>query len=136
MLPPELPIPLIATLALALYALAFIAGGIYYLEQRVARIRDQFPKHAPIARLTGGVALGIGLLAAVALAGHLITGAGQFRLGALVATGAGAVFWIHRCSVDTTPLSRIRDGAMVFVCVALVALTRWWLALTQGQPLP
>ena len=128
-LPLDLPLPLIVPITLGLYALAFIAGGIYYLEQRVARIRDQFPRRALLATLTGSAALGIGLLAAISTAGHVLTGAAQFQLAALVATSAGAVFWIHRISVDLTPLGRARDGAMAFVCASLAALTRWWIAL-------
>ena len=50
---------------LGVYALAFIAGGIYYLEQRAARMRDLFPKYGPLAQLIGWTALGIGLLAAI-----------------------------------------------------------------------
>jgi hypothetical protein len=113
--------------ALGIYALAFIAGGIYYLEQRVARIRDQFPKRAILARMVGYAALLIGLLAAVSVAGHLITGRDSFRLGALVAAVAGIAFWVHHLHIDLTSGERTRDVLLSLVCIGLAAATRWWI---------
>ena len=113
--------------ALALYALAFIAGGIYYLEQRVARIRDQFPKRGLLARLVGYTAMAIGLLAAISVGGHMTSNRSDFRLGALVAVAAGIVFWIHHLHIDLTSGERIRDGLLTMICTVLTALTYWWI---------
>jgi hypothetical protein len=112
---------------LGLYALAFIAGGIYYLEQRVARIRDQFPKQGPLAKLTGYAALGIGILTAISIGGHFLNKSPDYRMGALVATVAGVGFWIYHVYVDLTPISRVRDGILVFICATLAILTVWWI---------
>jgi hypothetical protein len=120
------PLSVLAPSALALYALAFIAGGIYYLEQRVARIRDQFPKRGPIARLTGWAALAIGLLAALSVGGHLVLSSGDYRLGALVAAVAGVAFWVHHLYLDLITLERIRDALLALICVALAALIYTW----------
>lgn len=119
-------------LTLGLYALAFIAGGVYYLEQRVSRIRDQFPRQGPLAFLTGIAALGIGLLMALAIGPYFIGAhvAGlDFRMAALVATVAGVGFWVYRIYIDTTPLARVRDGAMAFVCAAIVLVAIWWVSI-------
>ena len=111
---------------LIVYALTFVAGGIYYLEQRVARVRDQFPRRALFARLTGYAALAIGLLTAVSIGGHLIHPEGDHRLGALVAVSAGVVFWIHRLSAELTGVHRIRDILLALACSSLTGLTAWW----------
>jgi len=121
-----LPISILVPGALGLYALAFIAGGIYYLEQRVARIRDQFPKRGILARLVGYAALAIGLLTAVSVGGHLITANDSFRLGALVAVVAGIAFWVHHLHIDLTTGERIRDALLSLVCAGLAVITRWW----------
>ena len=121
-----LPISILVPGALGLYALAFIAGGIYYLEQRVARIRDQFPKRGILARLVGYAALAIGLLTAVSVGGHLITANDSFRLGALVAVVAGIAFWVHHLHIDLTIGERIRDALLSLVCAGLAVITRWW----------
>ena len=117
---------------LGLYALAFIAGGVYYLEQRVSRIRDQFPEQGPLAVLTGIAALGIGVLMAIAVGAHLL-GAGfadfDFRMAALVAAVAGVGFWIYRMYLDRTPLGRIRDGSLAFICTAVVLVAIWWVRM-------
>lgn len=113
----------------ALYALIFTAGGIYYLEQRVARIRDQFPNRAPLSLLIGIAALSIGLLTTLAVAGYLLNGSIDAKLAILVATLAGVGFWIEHIYFDQTPLSRIRDGALAFICLALVAVAVWWIGL-------
>jgi hypothetical protein len=122
-----LPAGLIVNGMLGLYALAYLAGGIYYLEQRVARIRDQFPQRAPLAWLTGLASLGIGILSAAVALGHLLHPSPVYRLGVFVATLAGFAFWILRMNIDLTPLSRLRDGAMAFVCGALALIARWWM---------
>jgi|GEM_PF-5670373 len=111
----------------SLYALAFTAGGIYYLEQRVSRIRDQFPERASLSLLAGLAALGIGLLTALAVGGHLAIGGIDFKLATLVAALAGVGFWVYHIYFDQTPLSRIRDGALAFICLALVAIAVWWI---------
>lgn len=120
---------IIFPITLGLYALAFIAGGVYYLEQRVSRIRDQFPRQGPLAFLTGIAALGIGLLMALAI-GPFFVGAGfanlDFRMAALVAAMAGVGFWVYRIYIDHTPLGRVRDAAMAFVCTAVVFVAIWW----------
>ena len=111
---------------LGIYALTFIAGGIYYLEQRVSRIRDQFPQRGLLAMLTGWTALGIGFLMSIAIATHFAAPGPDSRLGALVATVAGVGFWVYRIHIDQTPLARIRDAALTFICTALAALAIWW----------
>jgi hypothetical protein len=121
------PLSILVSGILGLYALAFTAGGIYHLEQRVARIRDQFPKQGPLAALTGYAALGIGLLAALSVGGHFVDQGADFHLGALVATVAGVGFWVYRVHIDLTPLSRIRDGALASICAAIAVLTAWWI---------
>jgi len=121
-----LPVSLVTISALGVYALAFIAGGIYYLEQRVSRIRDQFPKRGPLARLVGYAALAIGLLAIVSVVGHLIAGGSHFRLGALVAVVAGVAFWVHHLYIDLTIGERIRDVLLSLLCIGLAVLTFWW----------
>lgn len=124
-LPLTVPRMLVPAL-LGVYALAFVAGGVYYLEQRVARIRDQFPRRGPIARLTGYAALGIGLLAAMAIGGHALNRGTQFQLAALVATASGVGFWVTRIHVEMTAVSRIRAGLLALLCLALTVLTAWW----------
>lgn len=112
---------------LGVYALAFLAGGIYYLEQCVASIRDQFPGRTLLARLTGLAALGIGLLASISIGGYLLYRSGECRLGVLVATVAGICFWVYRMHFDLTPAKRIRNGLLTLACVALSVLTRLWM---------
>ncbi len=109
------------------YALTFVAGGIYSLEQRVARVRDQFPGRALSAQLSGVAALAIGFLAAVSIGAHLIRPDGDYHLGALVAVGAGVAFWIHRLSTDLTAVHRIRDALLAVVCASMAALVAWWI---------
>jgi hypothetical protein len=111
---------------LGVYALAFVAGGIYYLEQRVARIRDQFPGRGLLARATGYAALIIGVLASVSIGGHLLGGGPEFRYGALMATVAGVGFWVYRIHFDLTPAGRIRASVLGLVCAALSVLAGWW----------
>ncbi len=111
---------------LSLYALAFTAGGFYYLEQRVSRIRDQFPSRAPLSFLAGVAALCIGLLMALAVAGHFWIGGIDFRMAALVSVVAGVGFWVYHIYFDQTPLSRIRDGALAFICLSLIVVAVWW----------
>jgi len=112
---------------LIIYALTFVAGGIYSLEQRVARVREQFPSRTPFARLTGYAALAIGLLAAVAIGGHLIYPEELYHFGALVSVSAGIAFWIHRLSAELTLVQRIRDALLALVCVFLAGLTARWI---------
>jgi hypothetical protein len=121
--------PVLVPALLGLYALAFVAGGVYYLEQRVARIRDQFPERGPMAVLLGYTALGIGLLAAAAVAGQLVTQELQFQLAALVATASGVGYWITRIHFAMTTASRIRAALFAVFCGALTALTGWWLSV-------
>jgi hypothetical protein len=111
---------------LGFYALAFVAGGIYYLEQQVARIRDQFPERGVLARLSGYAALGIGILAALSVGGHFMGRGPEFALGALCATMSGVAFWVVRMHGDLTILSRVRDGLLALICATLVVLTAWW----------
>jgi hypothetical protein len=111
---------------LGVYALAFIAGGIYYLEQQAARLRDLFPRYGPLATLIGWTALGIGLLAALSVGGQLLAQGATYGHGALVATGAGVGFWILRIHVDPTRVSRIRDTLLALLCALLTVLTAWW----------
>jgi hypothetical protein len=122
-----LPVSILVPSALGIYALAFIAGGIYYLEQRVARIRDQFPKRGILARMVGYTALAIGLLTAFSIGGHLITANSSFRLGALVAAVAGIAFWVHHLHIDLTTGERIRDVLLSLVCTGLTIATHWWI---------
>lgn len=124
---PSLPLSLLIPGVLGLYALAFIAGGIYYLEQRASRIRDQFPSRGPLASLTGYTALGIGMLMAFSIAGRLRTSHSDFGLGALVAAVAGVGFWVYHIHFDLTPFSRVRDGVLTFICATLAVLTAWWI---------
>ncbi len=125
---PALPVPAIVPAMLGLYALAFVAGGIYYLEQQVARIRDQFPERGVLAQLTGYAALGIGILAALSVGGHFMGRGPEFGLGALAATMSGLAFWVVRMHGDPTILCRVRDGLLAFVCAMLAVLTAWWVA--------
>jgi hypothetical protein len=124
-----LGIPLIALVpgTLGLYALAFIAGGIYYLEQRVARIHDQFPERTLLARLTGFAALAIGALAALSVGGHLLYATNVFQLGALVAAATGIAFWVHHLHIDLTALERMRDGLLALACIALTLSVYQWI---------
>ena len=112
---------------LGVYALAFVAGGVHYLEQRVARIRDQFPRRGPIATLIGYAALGIGLLAALAVAGHLLNKGAQFQWAALVATASGVSFWVTRVHIEMTTAGRIRAALLAILCLALTVLTACWI---------
>jgi hypothetical protein len=123
---PALPVPIVVPAMLGFYALAFIAGGIYYLEQQVARIRDQFPERGILARLIGYAALSIGILTALSVGGHLLGRGPEFGLGALAATMSGLAFWVVRMHGDPTIRSRVRDGLLAFVCAMLVVLTAWW----------
>jgi hypothetical protein len=125
--------PALVPVLLGIYALAFIAGGVYFLEQRVARIRDQFPGHGPIARLIAYTSLAIGLLAAIAVSGHYVNQGAQFRWGALVATAAGLGFWIVRLHTEMTLGSRIRDALLAILCLALTLLTGWWTSTMAGS---
>jgi hypothetical protein len=117
---------------LGAYALTFFAGGVYYLEQRVARIRDQFPSRGPISRLVGYAALGIGLLAASAVAGHLLDRGPQSVWAALVATTSGVGFWVVRLHLEMTLAARIRDTLLALLCLALTVLTGWWATAVGG----
>ena len=121
-----LPIGILAPLSLGIYALAFIAGGIYYLEQRVARIRDQFPQRTALARLTGITALLIGLLMASSIAGYSVWGPGCIA-GAVVAVGAGVAFAVYHLYIDLTPRERIRDIVLALVCLGLMFLVINWI---------
>lgn len=112
---------------LGLYALTFIAGGIYYLEQRVERIRDQFHQHAILACLIGWTAMAIGILAALSAGGQAVfPDAADFRLAGLVAGAAGVAFWTHHLYVDLTARTRVRDGLLGLLCTALTALVALW----------
>ena len=124
-----IPLSALVPTVLGLYALAFIAGGIYCLEQRVARTRDQFPKRVVLTRLTGYAALAIGALAAISLGGHFVYPTHEFHLGALVAAAAGIAFWIYHVLADLTLAERVRDGLLVVVCIALAILTIWWIQM-------
>jgi hypothetical protein len=123
---PELPASIVLPLMLSIYALAFLAGGIYYLEQQVARIRDLFPSKGPLARLVGYTSLGIGFLAALAVGGHFWSGSPVSYRAALLATASGVAFWVIRIHVDPTPAARIRDAILALLCALLVMLTAWW----------
>ena len=125
---PVIPLSVLIHSVLGLYALAFLAGGIYLLEQRVARIRDQFPRHGLLATLWGHAALGIGGLAALSVSGSLAGWRGDFRLGALVATVSGVGYWVSRAYTDTTLPGRVRDAALAFACAAVALLTAWWVS--------
>jgi hypothetical protein len=120
--------PVLVPVLLGVYALTFVARGVYYLEQRVTRIRDQFPRRGPLALLVGYAALGIGLLAAIAVGGHLFGQGTQFQLAALVATAAGVGFSITRIHVSMTTAGRIRAALLAILCLALTILTGWWAA--------
>ena len=127
---PAAAISLVIPILLSFYALAFVAGGVYMLEQRVARVRDQLPRHGPLARLTGFAALGIGVLATTSVAGYLIRGGIDHKLGALVATTSGIGFWIARIHAEMTTASRIRDGLLAIACALLTLLTGWWVGFS------
>ena len=121
-----LPTDMIVPAMLGVYALAFIAGGVYYLEQQAARLRDLLPSYGPLVTLIGWTALGIGLLAALSVGGHLLGQGPRPVYGALVATGAGISFWMIRIHVDPTRTSRIRDALLALLCTLLTILTAWW----------
>jgi hypothetical protein len=119
---------------LGLYALTFIAGGVYYLEQRVSRIRDQFPEQGMLAFLTGVTALAIGLLMAIAIGPYFVDASFanfDFRMAALVAAVAGVGFWVYRIYLDRTPLGRVRDGSLAFICAAIVLVAIWWVSIAK-----
>lgn len=126
MTPLEIPLDLLAPAFLALYALVFISGGIYYLEQRVTRLRDLFPERRRLVWLVGYATLAIGLLAALAVGGHVISGRGEFRLGGLVAVAAGAAYWIYRIYVDLTVGEHVRDILLALICAVLTVLYGAW----------
>lgn len=121
-----LPTAIIVPAMLIIYALAFISGGIYYLEQQAARLRDLFPNYGPLASLIGWTTLGIGLLAAISIGGQLWTQDVRFGYGALVATASGISFCVIRMHVDPTRVSRIRDALLALLCALLTVLTAWW----------
>jgi hypothetical protein len=121
-----LPTALIVPAMLGVYALAFIAGGIYYLEQQAGRLRDLFPGYGPLAALIGWTALGIGILAALSLGGQLLGYGPRFGYGALVATGSGFSFWLVRLHVDPTRAGRVRTALLALLCALLTVLTVWW----------
>lgn len=121
-----LPTALIVPSMLGIYALAFIAGGIYYLEQQAARLRDLFPRYGPLTALIGWTALGIGLLAATSIAGLGLGQGPRFGLGALVSTASGVSFWVIRIHVDPAPASRMRNALLALLCALLTVLTAWW----------
>jgi hypothetical protein len=50
----------------------------------------------------------------------------HFGYGALVATTAGASFWVIRVYIDPTRSSRIRNLLLALLCTLLAALTAWW----------
>jgi hypothetical protein len=122
----SLPAALIVPAMLGVYALAFIAGGIYYLEQQAARLRDLFPGLRFLSGLIGWTALGIGLLAALSLGGQLLSLGTRFGYGALAAMASGISFWMVRLHVDPTRSSRIRDALLALLCALLTVLTAWW----------
>jgi hypothetical protein len=111
---------------LGVYALAYIAGGIYYLEQQAARLRDLFPRYGPLVSLIGWAALAIGCLAALSIGGQLLNQGSRFAYGALVATASGISYWVIRIYVDPTRASRVRDTLLALLCALLTVLTAWW----------
>jgi hypothetical protein len=111
---------------LGIYALAFIAGGIYYLEQQAARLRDLFPRVGPLVVLVGWTTLGIGLLAALSIGGLLLGQGPRFAYGALVSTASGISFWVIRIHIDPTRANRLRNGLLALLCALLTLLTAWW----------
>ena len=121
-----LPTAMVVPAMLFVYALVFIAGGIYYLEQQAARLRDLFPKMGPLVGLTGWTTLGIGMLAALSLGGLLLGQGPRFAFGALVSTAAGISFWVIRLHIDPTRASRLRNGLLALLCTLLTVLTAWW----------
>jgi hypothetical protein len=121
-----LPSALIVPAFLGIYALAFIAGGIYYLEQQAARLRDLFPKLGPLAILIGWTALGIGLLTAVSIGGLLLGQGQRFGYGGLVSTAAGVSFWVIRIHLGPTRASRVKSTLLALLCAMLTLLTAWW----------
>ena len=123
---PELHASIVLPVMLGVYALAFLAGGIYYLEQQVARIRDLFPKQGPFATLVGCTALCIGVLAALAVGGHLLDLGPAYYRAALLAVASGIVFWVIRIHIDPTPATRVRDAILALLCALLTLLTAWW----------
>ena len=114
---------------IALYGIAFLSGGVYYLEQRVTRIKDQLPERTPLARLYGALALIIGALALASAAGHLVFDQSEARLAALVAVVAGVGFWVHRLRMGLTLAERIRAGAFALVCTALAVAAAGWIRI-------
>jgi hypothetical protein len=122
-----LPTAAIVPAMLAVYALAFIAGGIYYLEQQTARLRDLFPKIGPMVTLIGWTALGIGLLAMISIGGMLLGQGPRFGYGALLSTASGFSFWVIRIHVDPTRASRLRNSLLALLCALLTVLTAWWI---------
>ena len=121
-----LPTSIIVPAMLGIYALGFIAGGIYFLEQQAARLRDLFPRYGTLATLIGWTTLGIGLLAAISVGGQLLTQEARFGYGALIATASGISFCVIRIYVDPTRVSRIRDALLALLCALLTVLTAWW----------
>jgi hypothetical protein len=112
---------------LLVYGLGFVAGGFYYLEQRVSRIKDRFPEMELLSRLVGYTALAIGFLALISLAGHIASTQGKYRLGGLVAVSAGVAFWVHHLYVNWTVRERLRDIFLALCCLALTWLIYLWL---------
>jgi hypothetical protein len=119
--------PLVMPALLGVYALVFTAGGVYYLEQRVSRIRDQFPERGPLVKLVGIAALSIGILAALSVAGHLVYHGTEFRWAALLATVAGVGFWITRIHVELTTAGRVRAALLAILCLALAITAGTWI---------
>jgi hypothetical protein len=121
-----LPTVIIVPAMLGIYALAYIAGGIYYLEQQASRLRDLFPSYGPLVSLIGWTALGIGLLTTLSIGGWFLNQAPRFGYGALVATASGISYWVIRIYADPTRARRIRNALLALLCVLLTVLTAWW----------
>ena len=124
-LPVEL-IPFAELPMLVVHVASVREGDPHYLEQQVARIRDLFPKKGPLAILVGCTSLCIGVLAALAVGGHLLNGGTVFYWAAVLATASGIAFWVIRIHIDPTPATRIRDAVLALTCALLTLLTAWW----------
>jgi hypothetical protein len=108
---------------LGAYAVAFLSGGVYYLEQRVARIGDQFPRRRALAVLYGCTALAIGVLASATVVLHFVSPDAGAQPGAVVAIVSGVAFWAHRLRTALTPGARLRAGVLAALCAALAVLS-------------
>lgn len=108
--------------SMALFALLYTAGGLFYLEQRVPFIRQRDERWGRLAALIGWAALFLGVLMGGSLAGILAQwGRAPFVLSVLAALG-GVLFWGARIRIAVTARQRRLFFLYLLLHVGLVGL--------------